>query len=121
MTDHIKRRLIHSGTMTRIDTSWGGSFYALLRTFYAPVDDQERVCTAVEDTAQYFSLMRSWAKRQPKVIRILEELNIPTEQVDSVLEELDQLISAWANRHHRAGGEPFVLQSVAGVRPVVIV
>jgi hypothetical protein len=121
MTDHIKRRLIHSGTITRIDSSWGVPFYALLRTFYSPADDQERVCTVLEDTAQYFSLMRSWAKRQPKVIRLLEELNIPPEQVDLALEELDQLISAWANRYHRSGGEPFVLQSVVGVRSIGIV
>lgn len=121
MADHIKRRLIHSGTVTRIDSSWGVPFYALLRTFYSPVDDQERAYTVVEDTAQYFSLMGSWAKRQPKVMRILEELNIPIEQVDQALEELDQLISAWANRHHRSDGEPFVLQSVAGIRPEAMV
>jgi hypothetical protein len=121
MADHIKRRLIHSGTVTRIDSSWGIPFYALLRTFYSPVDDQERACTVVEDTAQYFSLMGSWAKRQSKVMRILEELNIPIEQVDQALEELDQLISAWANRHHCSDGEPFILQSVAGIRPEITV
>lgn len=114
MTDHIKRRLIHSGTVTRIDASWGVPFYALMRTFYAPVDDQERAYTAVEDTAHYFNLMRSWAKRQPRVIRILEELNIPAEQVDQAVAELDQLISDWANRHHVPDGEPFILQSVIG-------
>ncbi|WP_317134621.1 heterocyst differentiation control protein [Leptolyngbya sp. 7M] len=121
MADHIKRRLIHSGTVTRIDSSWGVPYFALMRTFYAPLDDQERAYTAVEDTAQYFSLMRSWASRQPQVIRILEELNIPTEQIDQALEELDQLISTWANRYHRPNGRPVVLQSVAGVRPDVIV
>ncbi len=114
MTDHIKRRLIHSGTVTRIDSAWGVPFYALMRTFYAPVDDQERASTAVEDTAQYFNLMRSWAKREPKVNRILEELNIPTERVEQAIEELDHLISNWANRHHDPDGEPIIFQSVIG-------
>lgn len=116
MTDHIRRRLIHSGTVTRIDSPWGISFYALTRLSYAPVDDTERTSTVVEDTARYFSLMRSWAERQPKVVRILEELNIPTERVDQALRELDELISAWADRYHAAEGEPFVLQSVSGIQ-----
>ena len=114
MTDHIKRRLIHSGTIMRIDSSWGVPFYALMRTFYAPVDDQERAYTAVEDTAHYFNLMRSWAKQQSKVIRILEELNIPTKLVDQAIAELDHLITDWANRHHVPDGEPFILQLVTG-------
>jgi hypothetical protein len=114
MTEHIKRRLIHSGTVTRIDSPWGAPFYALTRTSYAPADDEERAYTAVEDTARYFSLMRSWTERQPKVIRILEELNIPLTQVEPALQELDELISAWADRHHQVTGEPFILQAVVG-------
>jgi hypothetical protein len=114
MADHIKRRLIHSGTVTRIDTAWGIPFYALTRTSYSPVDDDERVYTVVEDTARYFSLMRSWAERQPKAIRILEELNLPVAQADQALQELDELISAWADRYHQPDGEPFILQMAAG-------
>lgn len=114
MTDHMKRRLIHSGTVTRIDSPWGAPFYALTRTSYAPVDDEERAYAAVEDTARYFSLMRNWAERQPRVIRILEELNIPIDQADQALQELDALISAWADRHHQPAGEPFILQAVVG-------
>ncbi len=114
MTDHIKRRLIHSGTVTRIDSPWGAPFYALTRTSYAPVDDEERAYTAVQDTARYFSLMRSWTERQPNVIRILEELNIPVAQIEPAFRELDELISAWADRHHQVTGEPFILQAVVG-------
>ncbi|MFM7426671.1 MAG: heterocyst differentiation master regulator HetR [Elainella sp.] len=114
MADHIKRRLIHSGTVTRIDSPWGVPFYALTRTSYSPVDDDERIYTVVEDTARYFSLMRNWAERQPKAIRILEELNLPPEQTEQALQELDKLISAWADRYHQPDGEPFILQMAAG-------
>lgn len=114
MADHIKRRLLHSGTVSRIESAWGMSFYALTKTSYSPADDKERGYTVVEDTAQYFSLMRGWAERQPRVIRILEELNIPEQQIDAALEELDRLISVWADRHHQNGAEPFLLQAVAG-------
>jgi hypothetical protein len=114
LADHIRRRLIHSGTVTRIDSPWGAPFYALTRTSYSPADEQERAYTVVEDTARYFNLMRSWAERQPNTVRILEELNIPSEEVGAALQELDDLITNWANRHHQAGGEQVVLQSVVG-------
>lgn len=117
MADHIKRRLIHSGTVTRIDPPWGMPFYALTRTSYAPVDEEERAYTAVEDTARYFNLMRSWAEQQPHTIRILEALNIPLDQADQALQELDELVSAWANRHHDASGAPFILQATLGIQP----
>ena len=42
LAEHIKRRLLYSGTVTRIDCPWGMPFYALTRPFYAPADDQER-------------------------------------------------------------------------------
>lgn len=114
MTDHIRRRLIHSGTVMRIDSPGGIPFYALLRVSYTPADDDERAYTAVEDTARYFSLMKDWAERQPKAIRILEELNISSDRVDLALQELDELLSDWANRYHQAEGEPFTLQAAAG-------
>lgn len=117
MADHIRRRLIHSGTVTRVESPWSTPFYALTRTSYSPVDDEERAYTVVEDTARYFSLMRNWAERQPKVLRVLEELNISADRVDQALQELDELISAWADRHHQLDGESFVLQAIIGARP----
>jgi hypothetical protein len=116
MADHIKRRLIHSGTVTRIDSPWGVPFFALTRTSYSPVDDEERAYTVVEDTARYFSLMRNWAERRHHTVRILEELNLPSERVEPALQELDHLISAWADRHHQAGGVPFRLQAAIGAK-----
>jgi len=114
MAEHIKRRLIYSGTVMRIDCPWGLPFYALTRASYSPPDGEERTYTVVEDTARYFKLMRDWADRQPKVMRLLEELDIPPEKMDEAMAELDEVIRSWADKYHRADGEPMVLQMVFG-------
>ncbi|MBW4547216.1 MAG: heterocyst differentiation master regulator HetR [Symplocastrum torsivum CPER-KK1] len=114
MAEHIKRRLIYSGTVTRVDCPWGLPYYALTRASYSPVDGKERTYTVVEDTARYFRLMRDWADREPKVMRLLEELDIPPENIDQAMEELDEVIRAWADKYHRADGEPVILQMVFG-------
>ncbi|GAB4236587.1 MAG: hypothetical protein Kow00121_63870 [Elainellaceae cyanobacterium] len=114
LAEHIKRRLTYSGTILRIDSPWGMPFYALTRAFYSPADEEERTYIMVEDTARYFQMMRDWAERQPRVVRILEELDIPVDRVDQALEELDEILRAWADRYHQAGGAPVILQMVAG-------
>lgn len=114
LAEHIKRRLIYSGTVTRIDSPWGMPFYALTRNSYSPADEEERTYIMVEDTARYFRLMRDWADRQPKVMRILEELDIPAEKIEQALEDLDDVIRAWADRYHVVGGQPFVVQMAVG-------
>nr|WP_290227996.1 heterocyst differentiation master regulator HetR [Trichocoleus desertorum] len=116
LAEHIKRRLIYSGTVTRIESPWGMPFYALTRSSYSPADDEERTYIMVEDTARYFRLMRDWADQQPRVMRVLEELDIPTEKVDQALQELDEVIRAWADRYHRVGGQSMILQMVLGPR-----
>lgn len=116
LAEHIKRRLLYSGTVTRIDSPWGMPFYALTRASYSPEDDEERTYIMVEDTARYFRLMDSWAKRQPNVMRVLEELDIPKDRIVEALEDLDEIMRAWADRYHREGGEPFVMQMVVGER-----
>jgi hypothetical protein len=110
LAEHIKRRLTYSGTIMRIDSPWGMPFYALTRAFYSPADEEERTYIMVEDTARYFRMMKDWAERQPGVVRILEELDIPSDRVEQALEELDEILRAWADRYHQVGGEPFVLQ-----------
>lgn len=114
MAEHIKRRLLYSGTVTRIDCPWGLPYYALTRASYSPVDGKERTYTMVEDTARYFRLMKDWAERQPKVMRLLEELDIPPENMDQAMEELDEVVRAWADKYHRDGGNPMILQMVFG-------
>ncbi|HEY9750657.1 MAG TPA: heterocyst differentiation master regulator HetR [Allocoleopsis sp.] len=116
LAEHIKRRLIYSGTVTRIESPWGMPFYALTRSSYSPADDEERTYIMVEDTARYFRLMKDWADQQPRVMRVLEELDIPEEKVGQALQELDEVIRAWADRYHKAGGKSMILQMVLGPR-----
>lgn len=114
LTEHIKRRLIYSGTVTRIDSPWGLPFYALTRVSYSPADEEERTYTMIEDTAQYFRLMRDWASRQPQVMRLLEELDISPLRLDEAMQELDEVIRSWADKYHCTDGQPMVLQMVFG-------
>ena len=114
LAEHIRRRLIYSGTVSRVDSPWGMPFYALMRTSYSPADEEERTYIMVEDTARYFRLMREWAERQGRTIRILEELDIPAEKVDAAIAELDDTLRAWADKHHVSGSVPMVLQMVLG-------
>ncbi|MEP0904503.1 heterocyst differentiation master regulator HetR [Leptolyngbya subtilissima ST-M1] len=114
LAEHIRRRLIYSGTVARIDASWGASYYGLARSSYAPVDDQERMYAMVEDTAQYFRMMREWANGIPGTMRVLEELDIPVAARDAALQELDEVIRTWADKYHQPGGEPTLLQMVIG-------
>ncbi|HZG38707.1 MAG TPA: heterocyst differentiation master regulator HetR [Nodosilinea sp.] len=114
LAEHIRRRLIYSGTVARIDASWGASYYGLVRASYAPVDDQERMYAMVEDTAQYFRMMREWANGIPGTMRVLEELDIPAANREAALQELDEVIRTWADKYHQPGGEPTLLQMVIG-------
>jgi len=114
LAEHIRRRLLYSGTVKRIDSPWGMPFYALIRPSYSPADEEERTYIMIEDTARYFRLMRDWADRKPLVARMLEELDIPPENVDHALSELDEIVRAWADKYHKAGGRPIVLQMAVG-------
>ncbi len=115
LAEHIRRRLMYAGTVARIDSPIGGMpFYALTRISYSPVGAEERTFTMMDDTARYFRLMREWASANQGSRRILEELNIPAENREAAFNELDQLISTWANKHHHDGGQPVVVQMAMG-------
>jgi Peptidase family S48/Heterocyst differentiation regulator C-terminal Hood domain len=116
LAEHIKRRLLYSGTVTRIDSPYSMPFYALTRATYSPDDDEERTFVMVEDTARFFRLMKGWADRQTNYMRVLEALDIPDNRIDQALEELDEVIRQWADRYHEDGGRPFIMQMAFGVR-----
>jgi Peptidase family S48/Heterocyst differentiation regulator C-terminal Hood domain len=116
LAEHIKRRLLYSGTVSRIESPWGMPFYALTRASYSPEDEEERTFVMVEDTARYFRLMKGWADRQPNYMRVLEALDIPVETTTQALEELDEIIRQWADRYHQEGGRPFIMQMAFGIR-----
>ncbi|NJR70610.1 MAG: heterocyst differentiation master regulator HetR [Synechococcales cyanobacterium CRU_2_2] len=114
LAEHIRRRLLYSGTIMRIDLPWGTPYYALTRVSYSPADEEERTFITVEDTARFFRMMRDWAQRRPHAMRVLEELDIPEDQVAGALTELDQLLREWGDRHHRPGGKAIAVQMVVG-------
>ena len=114
LAEHIKRRLLYSSTVTRVDSPWGMPFYALTRPYYATASDEERTYIMVEDTARFFRMMREWSERQRNTMRVLEEMDIPPERIEDALEELDQVIRAWADKYHEVGGAPMALQMVFG-------
>ncbi|MDC0835192.1 heterocyst differentiation control protein [Leptolyngbya valderiana BDU 20041] len=116
LAEHIKRRLIYSGTVTRIDSPWGMPVYTLTRASYSPADDEERTYTMVEDTARYFRMMRDWARREPTTMRLLEELDIDSDRLEDAFAELDELVRGWADKYHSKGGRATVLQMVVGPR-----
>lgn len=116
LAEHIKRRLLYSGTVSRIESPWGMPFYALTRATYSPEDDEERALVMVEDTARFFGLMKGWADRQSNYMRVLETLDIPSDRVDQAMEELDEVIRQWADRYHEDGAKPFIMQMAFGVR-----
>jgi len=118
LAEHIKRRLIYSGTVTKIDCPWGMPFYCLARSSYCPGDQEERTFIMVEDTARYFRLMRDWAEKNytNKVMRVLEEFDISPDRFEQAKEELDEIIRHWADRYHEIGGKQMVLQMVFGIK-----
>ncbi|QQE66541.1 heterocyst differentiation control protein [Leptolyngbya sp. BL0902] len=114
LAEHIRRRLIYSGTVIRLDTYGGASYYALARSSYSPADSEERMYAMIEDTAQYFRMMREWASHRSGTMRVLEELDIAAEDVDRAFKDLDEMIRAWADKYHRPGGEPILLHMAVG-------
>lgn len=117
LTEHIKFRLLHSGTVVRMETpSLSIPLFALARTHYAPKGEQERVFTMIDDVARFFRLMQDWAQEQDGGMRALEVFDIDENRRVEALQELDRLLQGWADKYHRDGGYPMLLQMAAGTR-----
>jgi len=108
--DPFLAAVIH-GALENIAIEMG---FKLMRMSYSPADQEERTFIMLEDTARYFRMMREWADREGQTVRILEELDIPPEQLSKAMAELDETIRAWADKYHVAGGRPVVLQMAVG-------
>ncbi len=117
LTEHIKFRLLHSGTVVRMEIpSLTIPVFALARTHYAPKGKRERVFTMVDDVARFFRLMQDWSLEQDGVMRALEVFDVDEDRRVEALQELDQLLQGWADKYHRDGGYPMLLQLAAGTR-----
>jgi hypothetical protein len=117
LTEHIKFRLLHSGTVTQLDIPFLSiPIFALTRTHYAPKGERERVFTMMDDLARFCKLMQGWVIERPDIFRGLEVFDVPLDKRDEALAELDELLRDWADKYHQDGGHPMILQLAAGTR-----
>jgi Peptidase family S48/Heterocyst differentiation regulator C-terminal Hood domain len=117
LTEHIKFRLLHSGTVLQVDSPLLAlPLFALARTTYIPRGERERVFTMIDDVARFFSLLQSWVNEEPGVLRAIEVFDVDPARQEEALSELDQMLQAWADKYHQDGGHPMVLQVAAGAR-----
>ncbi|MDX2212761.1 MAG: heterocyst differentiation control protein [Oculatellaceae cyanobacterium bins.114] len=114
LIEHIKLRLLYSGTVVQVHSPRGFPFYCLARTSYSPQDERERIYTMFEDVDGFFQLLQAWVNKEPGVLRGLEVFEVELERKDEALQELDKLIQAWADKYHQEGGQPMVLHLAAG-------
>jgi hypothetical protein len=59
-------------------------------------------------------MMKDWAEKKSNSMRAVEELDIPVEKMQEAMDELDEIIRAWADKYHQDGGKPMILQMVFG-------
>ncbi|MBE7383950.1 MAG: heterocyst differentiation control protein [Leptolyngbya sp. SIO1E4] len=117
LTEHIKFRLLHSGTVIQVDIPFLSiPIFALARNHYAPKGERERVFTMIDDVSRFCKLMQGWVVEKPDVFRALEVFDVDRERKDEALEELDSLLQAWADKYHQDDGHPMILQLAAGTR-----
>ncbi|PZV10642.1 MAG: heterocyst differentiation control protein [Leptolyngbya sp.] len=117
LMSHIKFRLLHSGTVIQIDSSLVDiPLYALVSASYSPRGEQERVFAMIDDVARYFGLLQAWVREDAGVLRGVEVFDVAPDQRQQALEELDEMLRAWADKYHQDGGLPMVLQFAAGRR-----
>lgn len=117
LTEHIKFRLLHSRTVVQMDIPFLSiPIFGLARNHYAPKGERERVFTMIDDVARFCKLMQGWVVEKPDIFRALEVFDVDTERQTEALEELDQLLRDWADKYHKDGGHPMILQLAAGTR-----
>ncbi|MEO0984267.1 MAG: heterocyst differentiation control protein [Cyanobacteria bacterium J06639_14] len=117
LTEHIKFRLLHSGTVIQVDIPFLSiPIFALARNHYAPRGQQERVFTMLDDVARVCKLLQGWVVERSDTFRALEVFDVDTDRREEALEELDGLLQAWADKYHKDGGHPMILQLAAGTR-----
>ncbi|WP_017300976.1 hypothetical protein [Nodosilinea nodulosa] len=117
LMSHIKFRLLHSSTVIQIDSPLVDiPLYALASESYSPKGEQERVFAMIDDVARYFGLLQAWVREETGVMRGVEVFDVAPQQRQQALQELDEMLRAWADKYHQDGGLPMVLQFAAGRR-----
>ncbi|HSM82311.1 MAG TPA: heterocyst differentiation control protein [Nodosilinea sp.] len=117
LMSHIKFRLLHSGTVLQIDSPLVDiPLFALASESYSPKGEQERVFAMIDDVARYFGLLQAWVREEVGVLRGVEVFDVAPQHRQEALQELDDMLRAWADKYHQDGGLPMVLQFAAGHR-----
>jgi hypothetical protein len=115
LREHYMFKLLHSGTIIKLrKTRLPIDLYALARSYYTPKDKSTRLKTALRDLTRTFELLQHWIVESPHVLRGVETLDIAEENRSAAIQELDQLLQAWADKYHTDEGEPFLVQLAAG-------
>lgn len=120
LIEHIKLRLLHSGTVIQMDNLKGMPLFVLADTAYSPKDKSERGYTMLEDVASFFQLMQFWVEQDPNVLRGLETFCVRPERKQEALQELDKLVQAWADKYHEEEeeGESMVMHFATGPQKI---
>lgn len=117
LLNHIKFRLLHARTILQIDTPLLNiPLFALGSPSYSPKGEQERVFSMIDDVSRYFGLLQAWAREETGVLRGVEIFDIDPDAREQALQELDDLLRAWADKYHQDGGYPMIMQVAAGTR-----
>lgn len=117
LSEHIKFRLLHSGTVIQVDSPLLSiPVFALAQTVYSPKGEPERTFSMIDDVARFFSLLQGWVQEESGVLRAIEVFDIDPDRRDDALQELDKMLQAWADKYHVDGGEPMVMHLAAGSR-----
>ena len=103
LAEHAKFRLIAAETIKEIKISKGTTVYLLAKQDYSPQGKQARMQTMIQDLTRSFRWMYDWIDGSPKILRGIETLEIKEENREKALQELDQIMKNWADKHHTDG------------------
>ncbi|WP_035986634.1 hypothetical protein [Leptolyngbya sp. KIOST-1] len=116
LAEHAKYRLLAAETMQEIKITKDTSAYLLLKKDYSPKGRQARMQTMIQDLTRSFRWMYSWVDGEDGIMRGIETLEIAEEQKEEALQELDQMMRAWADKYHTEsdGSKIVALQFLLG-------
>jgi hypothetical protein len=116
LADHAKFRLLASETMQEIKIAKDTSAYLLVKKDYSPKGKQARMQTMIQDLTRSFRWMYSWVHDEPNILRGIETLEICEDQRHEAMQELDDMVRAWADKYHTEsdGSNVIALQFLIG-------
>ena len=115
LLDHIKYRLLRSETISELSIPFMDlPVFALASNSYSPKGTHSRLSTMMDDTVRFINLLQRWVNEETDAFRAIETLAVPASEQEKAIQELDQMLQAWADKYHRSDGQPMVLQMALG-------